>query len=191
VTPLRVAFVPPVPALLAAYAGLTDPVAELRAACVEAVAWLVAEQPPHVAVLGDPASATELARGLERSLSRRVADELLDAVGYAGPRTGPPDDAPALLVLANGSGRRSEKAPGHLDERAFDFDESLGKALASGDAAGLGRLDATLAAELLTSGCDALRAVAALVHGGVEAQTRYADDPFGVQYWVVTWQCGS
>ena len=120
-----------------------------------------------------------------------MADELLDAVGYDGPRTVPPDDAPALLVLANGSGRRSAKAPGHLDERSSEFDGSLGTALASGDVAGLGEVDGTLAEELLASGCDALHAVAALLDGRVVARTRYADDPFGVQYWVVTWQCGS
>jgi hypothetical protein len=190
-TGVRIAFLPPVPALLASYAGLTDPVADLRAACLEAVAWLVADGPARVAVLGDPSSSTDVARGVPQPLSRRVADELLDAVGYTSPRTGPPDHAPALLVLANGSGRRSEKAPGHLDERAFDFDDSLGKALVSGDAAGLERLDGALAGALLASGCDALRSVAGLVHGDVAAQTRYADDPFGVQYWVVTWQCGS
>jgi hypothetical protein len=191
VSPTRIAFVPPVPALLASNAGLADPVAELRAACLEAVRWLVAEPPSHVAVVGDPASPTDVARGVDRPLSRRVADELLEAVGYDGPRTDALDEAPAVLVLVNGSARRGEKAPGHLDERAFDFDESLGKALAAGDAAGLGRADASLAVQLLASGVAALRPVAGLARGEVRAEMRYAGDPFGVQYWVVTWQCGS
>ena len=39
-SPRRVVLVPGVLALLPEYAGLTDPVAELRAACREAVAWL-------------------------------------------------------------------------------------------------------------------------------------------------------
>ena len=45
----RVVLVPGVLALLPEYAGLEDPVAELRAACLAAVAWLG----PDVTVLAD------------------------------------------------------------------------------------------------------------------------------------------
>ncbi len=47
---MRVVLVPGTLALLPAYAGLADPVAELRAACVEAVRWLGAD--PVVAPSG-------------------------------------------------------------------------------------------------------------------------------------------
>ena len=190
-TSRRVAFVPPVPALLPSYGGLADPVAELRAACLDATRWLVDDGPPDVAVLGDPVSTAEAARGVQRSLSLRVADELLDAVGHRGRRGTDPQQSPAWLVLANGSARRGEKAPGHLDDRAFGFDESLGKALAAGDAAGLADLDEQLATELLTAGSSALRSAGAGIRGRVRAETWFSGDPFGVQYWVVTWQCGS
>ena len=95
-------------------------------------------------------------------------------------------------MLANGSARRGEKAPGHLDERSFGFDEAAVRALAQGDPSGLAALDEPLAGELLADGVPGLRAVARTLHGAdVVATTLYADDPFGVQYWVVTWECAS
>ena len=91
--------------------------------------------------------------------------------------------------MANGSACRSERAPGHLDERAAAFDEELGAALAAGDTAALARLDLALGDELLASG---LRGLAGLSGMRVaEATVDHADDPFGVMYWVVRWQCES
>ena len=52
ITEARVVLVPGVLALLPEYASLTDPVAELRAACLAAVAWLVEEGGP-VTVVAD------------------------------------------------------------------------------------------------------------------------------------------
>jgi hypothetical protein len=192
VSPVRIAFVPPVPALLASYAGLTDPVAELRAACLEAVAWLVEDGPPRVAVLGDPLSAEDVVRGIAEPVALRIGAELLAAAGWDGWPTSMPHRAPAWLVLGNGAARRGEKAPGHLDDRSFEFDEVLGKALSSADKAAIADLDEELASQLMVSGLASMKRVAALApREGVRAETRYADDPFGVQYWVVTWQCGS
>ena len=86
---MRVAVVPGTLALLPQYAGLTDPIAELRLACHEAVAWLVEEGPGSVKVLGDVRIAEALLPGFE--------------LGSEGD---------VLLVVANGSARRGEKAPG-------------------------------------------------------------------------------
>ncbi|MGL4175794.1 MAG: hypothetical protein ACRCSN_06920 [Dermatophilaceae bacterium] len=58
----------------------------------------------------------------------------------------------ALVVVADGSARRGEKAPGHLDERALAFDEALTAALRDADPAALLALDAALAADLLAHG---------------------------------------
>ena len=63
----------------------------------------------------------------------RVAAHLLASTG---PRTG---DAPSYLVVGNGSARRTEKAPGHLDERAAAFDADLGRRLEQGSLAGIDR----------------------------------------------------
>src|SRR5690606_40923793 len=58
-------------------------------------------------------------------------------------------DASAVVVVANGSARRGEKAPGHLDERSFDFDAGIDKALRDGDGTALTAVDAALAVDLL------------------------------------------
>ena len=87
------------------------------------------------------------------------------------------------LVVANGSAKRTEKAPGHVDERAEAFDEALGAALRAGDLAGL---DLSLADELWAdvAGLDALAGLRA-----TDVQVDYNDAPYGVQFWVVRWQC--
>ena len=163
----RVVLVPGVLALLPEYAGLEDPVAELRAACLAAVAWLGGE----VEVLGDPQGA-------------RVAHALLDAAGVsttlasARSNTG----AASFLVVGNGSARRSEKAPGHFDERSSGFDDGL-RAWLSGS----GSLDLELGAELLAS-TDGFALMAERLGTWGEPQVDYDDDPFGVQYWVMRWQ---
>ena len=159
---MRAAVVPGTLALLPQYAGLIDPIAELRLACQEAVAWLVEEGPSAIKVLGDA----------------RIAQDFSQAwrCGSVGE---------VLLVIASGTARRNEKAPGHFDERALIFDQALGAALTAGDAESLGRIDETLADELLATGIPGLKSLASL--GCVQAKTWYDDDPYGVQYWVVTW----
>lgn len=153
----RVVLVPGVLALLPEYASLEDPVAELRAACLAAVSWLGRD----VEVLGDP----------------RIATHLLDATAREG-------DEASYLVVGNGSARRTEKAPGHLDERSHPFDAELGAALSSSDASwpslALGR-------DLLASldGIDRLRG---LLPPAYAAVVDYDDDPYGVQYWVMRWE---
>lgn len=166
----RVVVVPPAPALSRAYASLTDPLPELRRAVTDAVAWLDGD----VRVLADDDRA------------RALADELLGRPGV--------DTGRDVLVMANGSARRSEKAPGHLDPRAAEFDAQLEALLAAGDLAGLAGVaeaDAELAHALLACGLAGF----ALLHAeGVtvtNVEIDHAGDPFGVMYWVVRFQCGS
>jgi hypothetical protein len=169
---VRVAIVPSAPALLPAYAGLTDPVADVRAAALAAVAWL--GEPVRLVTADD--------------LGRRVGEHLLSVVAPDGARA-PVDDADSLLVVADGSARRGEKAPGHLDERAFALDAAIDTALRQGDPAALAVLDEALGAQLMAAGVPAFRALGALVgERRARAQVDYADDPFGVQYWVVRWE---
>lgn len=159
----RVVLVPGVLALLPEYASLDDPVAELRAACLSAVSWLG----PDVTVLADEQGA-------------RVGRSLLEAASHRPPAAG---SDTSYLVVGNGSACRSERAPGHLDERAHPFDAALGVALSSSDmdwpSFGLGK-------DLLASldGIDRLRE---LLPTAYQAVVDYADDPFGVQYWVMRW----
>jgi hypothetical protein len=162
-SPERVVLVPGVLALLPEYAGLEDPVPELRRACLEAVGWLGTE----VTVLADAQGA-------------RVAEHLLAA---AGPRAG---DHASYLVVGNGSARRTEKAPGHLDERAAAFDADVGRCLRDGLWESVREIDRDLARELWAS-VDAIVEMASVTPRLTLAHADYDDDPYGVQYWVLRW----
>ncbi len=223
----RVVLVPGVLALLPAYAGLVDPVAPLRAACVAAVRWL-AEDGGSIEVVGSPqgvrvgealleaagvsrqalarlpqppgagASSTtaEGAAGVSRQALARLPQPPVGALarlpqppdGALARLPQPPLEAAAYLVVGNGSARRGEKAPGHLDERAAGFDDAL-RADLTGAPDRLAGLDRDLARELWAD-------VDSLVWLGTQprldlVQVDYDDDPYGVQYWVVRWTCDS
>jgi hypothetical protein len=95
----------------------------------------------------------------------------------------------ALLVMGDGSARRSERAPGYIDPRAAAFDAAVAAALGSGDAPALAALDPALGAELLADGVPAWRvaAHAALPGPPYEAELLYDAAPYGVGYFVATW----
>lgn len=154
-TTLPVALVPGVPALLPAYSSLEDPVAELRAACLAAVGGLG----PRVRILASGPSGG------------RVAAALVEAAGAAVVE----DGETGVLVVGNGSAKRTEKAPGHFDPRAEEFDAGLRRTFAG--------IDAALAAELWAD-TDCLGVLPPLD----EAEVTYDDAPFGVQYWVARWR---
>lgn len=161
----RVALVPGCLALLPEYASLDDPVHELRSACLAAVAWL-----------GEDVRVTAGAQGA------RVASSLLAEVGTAPVTSG----EAAYLIVGNGSARRSEKAPGHLDPRAVGFDEVLGRSLAKPDPEALGALDLGLADELWADIGPIVEAAELLRSVGTVA-VDYDNDPYGVRYWVARW----
>jgi hypothetical protein len=175
VSGVRAALVPGVPALLPAYASEVDPVADLRAAARAAVAALLSSDPERVLVVA------------EGGVGPRVAGHLLAEAGHTGePRDGsteaPGGPQDAVLLVASGSACRSEKAPGHLDERAFAFDEDLARTVCDGAPP---PADEALAEELWCRDLPVFRRLHELVEGG--GDVRYADDPYGVAYWVATW----
>lgn len=95
-----------------------------------------------------------------------------------------------LLVLGDGSTHRGERAPGYFDDRAFAYDDEIGRALAEGDAEALTRLDPALAEELGVQGRAAFGVLGEVVAGQggrPRAQVSYRDDPFGVEYTVALW----
>ncbi len=155
----RVVLAPGVLALLPEYAGLVDPVADLRAACRTAVGRL-------------GSSVTVCASSPQ---GERVASSLLDSVT----RT---DEVPSVLLVGNGSARRTEKAPGHLDERAAGFDRDL-RAWLGGAAP---PPDPALARELWAD----VDALLSFDRAFTDPEVLYDDDPFGVQYWVLSWDFG-
>jgi hypothetical protein len=94
----------------------------------------------------------------------------------------------ALVVLGDGSARRSTTAPGYLDERAAGFDAAVADALRSGNAGELEKLDGELAGELLAGGVPTWHAAAAvLAEQTYAARLSYDEAPYGVGYFVATW----
>jgi hypothetical protein len=235
----------PAPPLLAREVTGADPVVpELRQACRDAVAALLAARPGLVVVVGvadntgawDDRAPLDLAayapgadlsartagagatapdhgvmasdRGtLSLPLSVGLGARLLDQAGYRGRRMlqSVAEDEPAsrcaalgtriaaaadrvaLLAMADGSARRSRKAPGYLDERSVPFDAEVERAIRSGDHAALLALDARVARELMATGRASLQVLAGALDGIPRfAEIRYSDDPFGVAYLVAS-----
>ena len=101
----------------------------------------------------------------------------------------PPGD---LLVVADGSAKRSEKAPGYFDPRAADFDAAVARALRDGSPEQLSALDPDLATELWATGVPTWQALAAATAAGSpSAELLYDDAPHGVGYVVATWRSGA
>ena len=139
-----------------------------------------------------------------------IGAQLLDGAGYAGPRvlqsiaeSASPAacrdlgrdlaaDAPlsALLVMGDGTARRSAAAPGYLDERAEPFDTVVEQAFRDGDMPALAALDPDMARDLLAAGRPAWQVLAGALTAttAVRPSTRilYSDAPFGVAYLVAT-----
>lgn len=196
----------------------------VRVEALAVVRRLVDDAPARVLVVGSeapPAPADERAGGSLAphgidvtaggpdgglGLAHTVGAWLLDEAGWTGSRSyvhevhaSDLDDA-AVLVMADGSARRSERAPGHLDDRAEPFDATIAAALAGGDADALGGIDLELADSLLCAGAQAWRtvgdAVSARLHAtegapvdgsGVEARLHLDDAPLGVGWFVAEW----
>lgn len=126
-----------------------------------------------------PTQGHALARDADAALVDRLADEVA-----AGPaRTG-------VVVLGDGTARLDHRGPGALDERAFDVQETLAKALTDGDATALVELDRHLAVELMVLGRSAfgfLGALALRQPTEPRAMLLHREAPFGVGYLVATW----
>lgn len=146
-------------------------------------------------------------RGSTLPLALGVGDWLLDDAGWRGDRDhmGIADelgctgcaalgadlaarDHIAMLVVGDGTARRTEKAPGHFDPRAEAFDGTVAAALAAGDPEALLALDAPLATALLVAGRAPWQVLAGAARGARwRAQLLHEDAPYGVAYLVATW----
>jgi hypothetical protein len=195
----------PTPRALLPPLSVDDPVADLRAACRAAVADL----PPRglVVVVAVPTDEANLARGVQEPLGHRIARNLLGGRAFMpelalpwtaaslleqdaplGERSTPPR---TLLVMADGSARRTEKAPGHFHPDAEEFDDTIEQALRTGDADALASLDLEQAAELWCQGAPGFRLLGEVARGrDIRADVNYADAPYGVAWWVARWNLG-
>jgi hypothetical protein len=170
--PVRIALVPGVLAFLPEYAGQEDPVAEVRAMAEAATTW-AAEAGP-VTLVADEQGA-------------RIGRHLLGLAG-GGVSTRSTGVGDAFLVVANGSARRNDTAPGYVDERAVPFDDAVEAALRAPDAEALSRLDVGLAEELIAGNPAGLVRLGSLLRDARTIGVDYADDPYGVAYWVARWE---
>lgn len=189
VLPSPLALLPPV--------STQDPVAELRAACEQAVSEL---PDGEVIVVATPTSPESSARGVTDPLGHRVARHLLGdrpfvaelalpwtAASLLGRDGGGPGPS-VLVVMADGSARRLEKAPGHLHPDAVPFDDALEKALRTGDADALALLDPEVATELWCESVSGWRLLGEVTRDrGVGTEVTYAEAPYGVAWWVARW----
>jgi hypothetical protein len=192
--------------------GAAPELDDVREAALATASRLVASTPDRVIVVGtgdltggvdESAGGTLAGYGVDvlaggtdlvLPLSLTIGAWLLDQVGWDGARTytttssTPTEERVALLVMADGSARRSLKAPGSLDERAEPYDATVAAALADGDPAALAALDVDLGDELLAAGIRALVVLGDMTKGAdVTAQLRWDGAPFGVGYWVADW----
>jgi hypothetical protein len=99
------------------------------------------------------------------------------------------DDVPtALVVVADGSAARTEKAPASLHPDAAAFDADVAAALSSGDPARLAALDRGRAAAVSSAGWPAWHVAACATAGSAYAGELHADEaPYGVGYLAASW----
>ncbi|SEF91402.1 hypothetical protein SAMN05444920_1011004 [Nonomuraea solani] len=146
---------------------------------------IASDAPPDLCLeVGRRLAAGEGQRAAEER--RPEAERRQPEAGRGRPAVGP--GRTGLIVAADGSARRGEKAPGYLDPRAADLDAQIGRALGTGDVTRLSALDPATCTALLVAGRAAWQVMAGACEGTRWlAHLRYEDDPFGVAYWVATW----
>ncbi|MFI6645095.1 hypothetical protein [Streptomyces sp. NPDC050504] len=145
------------------------------------------ELPPSLAVgawLLERAGWTGAVRGLEVP-----EDGEGDANRAQGARAAGLAERVGLLVMGDGSARRTLKAPGYLDDRAEGLDARIAAALADGDSEGfLAGLEAATAKELMVRGRAPWQALTGAAQGaGLGARLLHDDAPYGVGYFVASW----
>ncbi|MBI1378798.1 MAG: hypothetical protein GC157_15160 [Frankiales bacterium] len=115
-----------------------------------------------------------------------AADDVLDAAGAALAADPGPT---ALLVVADGSASRTEKAPASLHPDAAAFDAAVAAALREGDARALAAVDRARAAAVTSAGRPAWRVAAAALGGEAYDAALLCDTaPYGVGYLVARWR---
>ena len=135
-------------------------------------------------------------------LAHTLGAWLLDEAGFSGQRVGlssgttsprlrtarADDRRSALLVMGDGSARRTEKSPGWFSPDAIIFDETVTAVLASGDGQALLDLDVTLGEQVLAAGLRSWQTAGEILAGvPMIGQVHYAQAPFGVFYVVASW----
>lgn len=128
------------------------------------------------------------AAGIPRSFLTVAIDAAPAECAALGRALAAHDDRLALLVMGDGSARRSEHSPVHLHPRAEIFDATVAAALDLADGETLAALDPDLAAELRADGRSSWQVLAgATASGQWRGDLTYAAAPYGVGYFVASW----
>lgn len=91
----------------------------------------------------------------------------------------------ALLIMGDGSARRTLKAPGYLDPRAAAFDAEIETMVRAGELDALQQLDCQLARDLMATGRPAWQVLSGAMHPlRPRTEVLYCDAPLGVAYLV-------
>lgn len=207
-TPVAALVIPSPPMLLPEYVGLADPAAELRHRVTQALREAVDRHAiEHVVVVTGHERAPRHTKG---PVGARVAHAIVTAAGWDGPVAtvvvpfdATPQEVAAcarsarsvgmssarvlLVVAADLSAKRTEKAPGHFDERALAVDTAVLAALENGCAPDVSALDPAVCADLWLTGRAALQVLALLLPQPGSARVLWADLPYGVQLVLATW----
>lgn len=126
-------------------------------------------------------SAPRLHFGVEGDLPAERAAALGAGLAERSPRVG-------LLVLGDGSARRTPKGPGYLDEAAEPFDSAVGAALDAVDVDALLALDPAECDRLLVGGRVPWQVLAgAAGDRSYDGTLMHHEAPYGVAYLVATW----
>jgi len=97
------------------------------------------------------------------------------------------NDRVGLLVMGDGSARRSEHSPVHLHPRAEIFDSTVANALRDTDLDVLAALDPDLAVELQAAGRAPWQVLAGALDGtALSGELTYDAAPYGVGYFVAS-----
>ncbi len=123
-----------------------------------------------------------LAEDTAPDASERLGRELRARMDDSGENWG-------LIVVADGATTLTPKAPGSFDDRAPGQQNAIDDALGTADVHALAQLDREVCRELGVGGVPAWQALAGAVHGlAVVPRTLYRGSPFGVGYFVGTWE---
>lgn len=94
-----------------------------------------------------------------------------------------------LLVLGDGSSRRTAKGPGYVDEAAEPYDAAVAAALEAADVDALLALDPAGSDRLLVGGRVPWQVLAGAGAGGAyDGDLLHHDAPYGIAYLVATWR---
>ena len=137
--------------------------------------WLIGEVEP---------TAPRLHFGVEADLPPGRAAALGAGLAERAGRVG-------LLVLGDGSSRRTAKGPGYLDEAAEPYDSAVAEALAAADVDALLALEPAESERLLVGGRVPWQVLAGAADGGTyDGTLLHHEAPYGIAYLVATWRRG-